>query len=149
LGRTYLYLRQYDAAIAELRARAVQQSAGIELVLSDAYHFKGANKEAAQHLELAFLAEGDQHSAEAVRHAFDQGGYHAVAEWLLRRDQDKARKGDVSPSVLPLDYARLERKDETLHFLEGAFQERSPEIPSCKRDRTTTSCTPTPAIRRW
>jgi len=33
--------------------------------------------------------------------------------------------------------------------LEGAFQERSPEIPSCKRDRTTTSCTPTPAIRRW
>ena len=33
------------------------------------------------------------------------------------------------PGVLPLDYARLKRKDETLHFLESAFQERSPEMP--------------------
>jgi len=27
-----------------------------------------------------------------------------------------------------MDYARLERKDDTLHFLEGAFQERNPEM---------------------
>ena len=129
LGRAYLYLRQYDAAINELIARAsVQKKGGIEFVLSDAYRFKGMNKEAAQHLELAFLAEDDQHSAEAVRRAFDQGGYRAVAEWLLRSDQEKARKEYVSPFIFALDYARLERKDDTLHFLEGAFQERSPEM---------------------
>jgi TolB-like protein/DNA-binding winged helix-turn-helix (wHTH) protein len=129
LGRAYLYLRQYDAAINELSARAaVQKVAGIEFILSDAYRFKGINKEAARHLELGFLAEDDQHSAEAVRRAFDQGGYRAVTEWLLRRDQDKARKEYVSPFFLALDYARLERKDDTLHFLEGAFQERSPEM---------------------
>jgi TolB-like protein/DNA-binding winged helix-turn-helix (wHTH) protein len=129
LGRAYLYLRQYDAAINELSARAaVQKVDGIEFILSDAYRFKGMNKEAARHLELGFLAEDDQHSAEAVRRAFDQGGYRAVAEWLLRRDQDKARKEYVSPFFLALDYARLERKDDTLHFLEGAFQERSPEM---------------------
>jgi TolB-like protein/DNA-binding winged helix-turn-helix (wHTH) protein len=128
-GRAYLYLRQYDAAINELSARAaVQKVEGIEFILSDAYRFKGMNKEAARHLELGFLAEDDQHSAEAVRRAFDQGGYRAVAEWLLRRDQDKARKEYVSPFFLALDYARLERKDDTLHFLEGAFQERSPEM---------------------
>jgi TolB-like protein/DNA-binding winged helix-turn-helix (wHTH) protein len=129
LGRAYLYLRQYDAAINELSARAaVQKVDGIEFILSDAYRFKGMNKEAARHLELGFLAEDDQHSAEAVRRAFDQGGYRAVAEWLLRRDQDKARQEYVSPFFLALDYARLERKDDTLHFLEGAFQERSPEM---------------------
>ena len=129
LGRAYLYLRQYDAAINELRARAsVQKKGGIEFVLSDAYRFKGMNKEAAQHLELAFLAQDDQHSAEAVRRAFDQGGYSAVAEWLLRRDQEKARKEYVSPFFFALDYARLERKDDTLHFLEGALQERSPDM---------------------
>jgi TolB-like protein/DNA-binding winged helix-turn-helix (wHTH) protein len=129
LGRAYLYLRQYDAAINELSARAaVQKVDGIEFILSDAYRFKGMNKEAARHLELGFLAEDDQHSAEAVRRAFDQGGYRAVAEWLLRRDQDKAREEYVSPFFLALDYARLERKDDTLHFLEGAFQERSPEM---------------------
>jgi len=129
LGRAYLYLRQYDAAINELSARAaVQKVDGIEFILSDAYRFKGMNKEAARHLELGFLAEDDQHSAEAVRRAFDQGGYRAVAEWLLRRDQDKAREEYVSPFFLALDYARLERKDDTLHFLESAFQERSPEM---------------------
>jgi len=129
LGRAYLYLRQYDAAINELSARAaVQKVDGIEFILSDAYRFKGMNKEAARHLELGFLAEDDQHSAEAVRRAFDQGGYRAVAEWLLRRDQDKAREEYVSPFFLALDYARLERKDDTLHFLEGAFEERSPEM---------------------
>jgi len=129
LGRDYLYLRQYDAAINELSARAaVQKVDGIEFILSDAYRFKGMNKEAARHLELGFLAEDDQHSAEAVRRAFDQGGYRAVAEWLLRRDQDKAREEYVSPFFLALDYARLERKDDTLHFLESAFQERSPEM---------------------
>jgi len=129
LGRAYLYLRQYDAAINELSARAaVQKVDGIEFILSDAYRFKGMNKEAARHLELGFLAEDDQHYAEAVRRAFDQGGYRAVAEWLLRRDQDKAREEYVSPFFLALDYARLERKDDTLHFLESAFQERSPEM---------------------
>ena len=129
LGRAYLYLRQYDAAINELSARAaVQKVDGIEFILSDAYRFKGMNKEAARHLELGFLAEDDQHSAKAVRRAFDQGGYRAVAEWLLRRDQDKAREEYVSPFFLALDYARLERKDDTLHFLEGAFEEGSPEM---------------------
>ena len=129
LGRAYLYLRQYDAAISELSARAaVQKVDGVEFMLSDAYRFKGMDKEAVQHLELGFLAENDQPSAEAARRAFDQGGYRAIAEWLLRRDQDKARSEYVSPYSFALDYARLERKDDTLHFLEGAFQERYPEM---------------------
>ena len=129
LGRAYLFLRQYDAAISELSARAaVQKVDGVEFMLSDAYRFKGMDKEAAQHLELGFLAENDQPSAEAARRAFDQGGYRAAAEWLLRRDQDKARSEYVSPYSFALDYARLERKDDTLHFLEGAFQERYPEM---------------------
>ena len=129
LGRAYLYLRQYDAAISELSARAaVQEGDGVEFMLSDAYRFKGMDKEAAQHLELGFLAENDQPSAEAARRAFDLGGYRAIAEWLLRRDQDQARSEYVSPYSFALDYARLERKDDTLHFLEGAFQERSTEM---------------------
>jgi TolB-like protein/DNA-binding winged helix-turn-helix (wHTH) protein len=129
LGRAYLYLRQYDAAISELSARAaVQKVDGVEFILSDAYRFKGMEKEAVQHLELGFLAENDQPSAEAARRAFDQGGYRAAAEWLLRRDQDRARSEYVSPYSFALDYARLERKDDTLHFLEGAFQERYPEM---------------------
>jgi TolB-like protein len=155
LGRAYLYLRQYDAAINELGARAaVQKVDAIEFILSDAYRFKGMNKEAAQHLELGFLAENDQRSTEAVRRAFDQGGYRAVAEWLLLRDQDKARKEYVSPFIFAQDYARLERNDDTLHSLEGAFQERSPEmvflqkIPGLRLPRQR-SALPGPGKKSW
>ena len=129
LGRAYLYLRQYDASINELSARAaVQKVDGIEFILSDAYRFKGMNKEAVQHLELGFLAENDQHAAEAVRRGFDQGGYRAVADWLLQRDQDKGPQEYISPFLLAVDYARLKRKDDTLRFLDGAFQEHSPDM---------------------
>ena len=55
LGRAYLYLRQYDAAISELSARAaVQKVDGVEFILSDAYRFKGMEKEAVQHSNLDF-----------------------------------------------------------------------------------------------
>jgi len=94
--------------------------------LSGAYHFKRADKEAVQHIELAFLAVGDKDFADAVLHEFDRGDCDAIAEWLLRRDQEKARKQYVSPLAMGFDYARLQRKEETLHALEGAFQERPP-----------------------
>jgi len=51
LGNAYLMLRQYDAAINELTAgAAVRHEFWTEYELSDAYHFRGADKEAAQHI---------------------------------------------------------------------------------------------------
>jgi TolB-like protein/DNA-binding winged helix-turn-helix (wHTH) protein len=128
LGNAYLCLRQYDAAINELNARAVQQNPLVQFDLSDAYRFAGNDQEAARHMELAYAQLGDQHSADALRQAAARGGFPAIAQWLLRQDRERVRAHYFSPYDLAIDYARLQRKDETLHALEAAVQERSPNL---------------------
>jgi TolB-like protein len=128
LGYVYLLLRQYDAAMNELRSRAEAQpqNGGVRFTLSDVYWFKGMGRESARELEEAFQVKGDKKSAAAVRHAFESGGNKAVAEWWVADTKSKVRKGYVSPWDLALAYARLGRKDEALSALEGAYSEHSP-----------------------
>jgi hypothetical protein len=42
----------------------------------------------------------DKKSAEAVRHAFEQGGDRALSEWVLSHELDRARTKYVSPVSL-------------------------------------------------
>jgi TolB-like protein/DNA-binding winged helix-turn-helix (wHTH) protein len=130
LGGAYIHLRQYDAAINELGARAeIQpQDPTVQFFLSEAYRFKGIKNEAALHAEQSFLAAGDNKSAAAVRHAFERGGIPAMDQWFLSQDLDQARKNYVSPFTLAYDYAHLERKEETLRDLEDSYRERSPKL---------------------
>ena len=130
LGDAYVHHRQYDAAINELRARAeVQpQDPWVQFTLSDVYRFKGMKNEAALHAKQSFLAWGDTKSAAAVRRAFERGGVPAMDQWLLSQDLDQARKKYVSPFTLAYDYARLERKEDTLRALEDSYRERSPSL---------------------
>jgi TolB-like protein/DNA-binding winged helix-turn-helix (wHTH) protein len=127
LGLAYIHLHQYQAAVTELGARMQSQTkdSGFQFLLAEALHFNGMPKESNQHLEQMFLAAGDEQSAEAVRHAFEQGADRAVNEWLLSHDFERARKTYVSPMDLAFDYARLERKEETLHNLDAAVRERA------------------------
>ena len=128
LGAAYIYMRQYDGAIEELQARASShlQDFWLQEELARAYWFKGNKTEWAMHLEQGFRIVNDKKSADAIQHAFDKGGAMAVAQWTLDVDLNKARTKYVSPMNLAFDYAQLGRKEETLHCLEGAIQERSP-----------------------
>jgi tetratricopeptide (TPR) repeat protein len=128
LGFAYIHLRQYDAAVNELRLRAEAkpQDALIRLMLSDAYSQKGMGKESARELEEVLLLDGDKESAATIRQAFASGGARAVAEWRLENTKAETRKGYVSPLRLAYRYARLGRKEEALRFLEDAYRERSP-----------------------
>ena len=130
LGYVYLLLRQYDAAVNDLRSRAEAQpqDSGVRYVLSEAYWFKGMKKESAAELEKAFVVDGDKKSATAVRRAFEAGGDKAVAEWWLADTKSKARNGYVSPFDLARVYASLGRKEETLRFLQESYRDRSPDL---------------------
>jgi len=130
LGYVYFLLRQYDAAMNELRSRveAQPQNAGVRVTLSDVYWCKGMGRESARELEEAFQIKGDKKSAAAVRHAFESGGKQAVAEWGVADIKSIRRKGDVSPWELAQAYARLGRKEDALKYLEDAYRERSPGL---------------------
>ena len=99
LGFTYYRLRQFDAAITELRLRAAAnpQDGSTHFILSDVYWLKGMFKEAVQEVEQGFLIAADRASADAVTHAFQRGGSRAVAEWRWQNTKRAAHQGYASP----------------------------------------------------
>ncbi len=128
LGSAYIYMRQFDAAVDELRARedSYSQNYWLKMELARAYRLKGIQKEWVAQLEQAYVIIGDNASADAIEHAFSTGGEKAVAQWNLNRDLKKARTQYLSPYNLAYDYSMLGQKEETFRALEDAYRERSP-----------------------
>jgi TolB-like protein/DNA-binding winged helix-turn-helix (wHTH) protein len=130
LGRLYIYLRQYDAAVNDLRARVeVQpQEDGVHFYLSEAYWLKGMWKESEEELETGNRVGGDPKLAEAEHQAFEKNGEKGAEEFGVSVIKARARKQYVSPCDIAFAYAFLGDKEETLKFLEAAYQERSPGL---------------------
>ncbi len=83
-------------------------------------------KESFQEDETSLKLRGDRKSALALHQAYQRGGYRATLQWQLDDLQNRSRVGDASPLHFVAVYARLKRKDETLGYLERAYQEREP-----------------------
>lgn len=130
MGRMFMRMRQFDAALndARLRVAAQPEISSLRNLLSDAYWYKGMEKEAVQELEEQQLLDGDKATAAAIRRAFHQGGYKAVMELQVSRMKQRARKRYVSPLFFAYVYGRLGLREETIHFLEEAFKEPSPRL---------------------
>lgn len=75
MGRMFMRMRQFDAALndARLRVAAQPEISSLRDLLSNAYWYKGMEKEAAQELEEQQLLDGDKATAAAVRRTFHQG----------------------------------------------------------------------------
>jgi predicted Zn-dependent protease len=130
LGTAYTHRRQYDAAIAELRARASSHMRNFELQvdLARAFWLNGMQRDAVEQMEQGYLIIGDKTSADGISRAYSAGGDEGAAKWTLNRDQQKARSRYVSPYMLAIDYARAGQKEEAVKQLEMAVKERSPSL---------------------
>ena len=130
LGLAYYHLRQFDAAISELRVReeAEPNDVTTHAILSEAYRFSGLEENAASELEQTYLLRGDKESGAAIRRAFEEGGYKSVAEWQLAHQKARARNRYFSPFWLALETGRAQHKEETLQLLEDAYREHSPRL---------------------
>jgi TolB-like protein/DNA-binding winged helix-turn-helix (wHTH) protein/Tfp pilus assembly protein PilF len=132
LGRCYIHLRRFDDAIKELRLLAESQSnnSWVRYQLSQAYWLKGMYKESEQELESALRVGRDPEMADKYHRAFVRGGEKAAALVGVNELKAKARKQYVSPWEMAFESALLgdDGKEETLKFLETAYQERSPWI---------------------
>jgi TolB-like protein/DNA-binding winged helix-turn-helix (wHTH) protein/Flp pilus assembly protein TadD len=130
MGYMLLIMRRYDAAVNELRTRLETLPADPRLhrVLAEAYWHKGMKQDAAQELEKAALLENDKSAEAAIRKAFESGGYEGIIRLQLSILNRRAAKEYVSPLQVADLYAQLSLKEETLHFLEEAYKERSPRL---------------------
>jgi tetratricopeptide (TPR) repeat protein len=128
LTMALIHARRFDAAVHEgrLRAEARPDNSSTHEFLSDAYWYMGMDKEAAQEMETAFQVGGEKESAIGVHNAYARGGFKAVLEWQLDDLKKNTSKNSTSPIALASVYAALRRRDETLHWLEQAYQGREP-----------------------
>jgi TolB-like protein/DNA-binding winged helix-turn-helix (wHTH) protein len=128
MAMALIHARKFDAAINEARLRSEAQPNNAQLhdMLRSAYMHKGMEKEAAEQWEAELQLSGDKEGALAVHKAFTQGGLKAVHEWELSGLKKQARKGYVAQLDFAAVYAHLRRKEEALHYLELAYQEREP-----------------------
>ncbi len=130
LGRCYIQLRQFDAAISEFRmqsaARPGDSSAHEGLAL--AYRLKGMAKESQQELEKRFELQHNQEGLAAARRAYAQGGSKAVAQWIATAVEAIAHEEYVSPWDIAQNVAYTRDKDKTLKYLEAAYREHSPGL---------------------
>jgi len=62
------------------------------------------------------------------------GGFRAVLERNLSDVQRTATRKYVSPIEFAFCYARLRRKDETIRYLERAYQEQTPFLVHLPHD---------------
>lgn len=123
-----LQARRFDAALKEarLRSEAHPDDAELHSFIASAYWHKGMEKESAQEWETWLRLSGEPDHALALRNAFERGGMKAVFEWELNDAKKKALTKYVPPSDLAILAAGLKRKEETLRYLEKAYEERDP-----------------------
>ena len=139
MGLAYLFARQYDAAINDLRQRyeTLPDDVSLHWILCEAYRRKGALKDAAQEWEKAMLLVGDNAegiSAATIRHAYERGGYQAVLLEQVSYLKQKSAAKYVSPVEFALQYAQLGRREQTLALLEEGYRQRSPLLLGVQND---------------
>ena len=130
LGYALLRARRFDDAVHELRLRSEAQpnDALLHGMLSEAYFDKGMEKEAEQESEQSMRLNDAQQLADEQHRIYMRGGFQAVLEWKLNRYKQSAAKRYISPIEFAEVYARLNRKQETLHYLELAYEQHAPFI---------------------
>jgi len=136
LALALLYSHQFDAALQEALARSEVQhnDATLVWIAGDIYTYKGMQAEGVQEWERALLLWGDKKHAAEMQRVFRRGGFRAVLEWNLSDVQRTATTKYVSPMEFAFCYARLGRKDETIRYLERAYQERTPFLVHLPHD---------------
>jgi TolB-like protein/DNA-binding winged helix-turn-helix (wHTH) protein len=136
LALALLYAHQFDEALRESLARSQVLSSDATLVwiAGDIYTYKGMEAEGVKDWERALLLWGDNKGADTMQQAFQRGGFHAVLEWRLSEIQRASKKRYVAPIEFAFCYARLGRKDETIRYLDRAYQERTPFLVHLPHD---------------
>jgi TolB-like protein/DNA-binding winged helix-turn-helix (wHTH) protein len=130
LGMFYTDMRQYDAAIGELRLQHVARpnDDGVVMYLSKAYWMKGMYKESQEELEEGLQLEGKPEAAAAAHQAWIRGGEKAVEQWGAENIKARARQGYVYGFSMASTIAFTGDKEQTLKYLEQAYREHAPDM---------------------
>jgi tetratricopeptide (TPR) repeat protein len=103
-------------------------------MLSQAYFYKGMEKEAEEENERALQLAGEKDLLAEHVQVYQRGGYRAVIGWRVDVLKRRAAKQYVSPMNFASTYGQLGRKEETIRYLEESYRERSPDLVFVQND---------------
>jgi len=130
LGMFYTAIRQYDAAINELRLQhaARPNDGDVVMNLSKAYWMKGMYKESQEEFEEGLRLGGKPEAAAAAHLAWIRGGEKAVEQWGAENLKARARQEYVYALSMAGTIAFTGDKEQTLKYLEQAYREHDPDM---------------------
>jgi TolB-like protein/Tfp pilus assembly protein PilF len=136
VGRQLYFARQYEAAIQQLKktldmdATFVPAQNGIE----DAYVQSGMYQEAVGEQQRVLAVSGNPDFAAAVGESYRRSGYAGVLQFILGGLQEESKRGYTPPYNIAQIYARLGDRDQSLAWLERAYNDRDSKLTYLKVD---------------
>jgi eukaryotic-like serine/threonine-protein kinase len=127
---------KYDEAIAQYQKTLALDAnfAGAHYDLAAVYDRKGMYKEAITEWQKAMTGYGDTHTAALLADAYARAGYKGALQAWIDDLKKQASHQYVSPFAVAELYALLGEKDQTLEWLEKAYQDRSVDLVDVKVD---------------
>jgi tetratricopeptide (TPR) repeat protein len=126
LGATYIFARQYDTAIEQLRKTLeIDQSFYYaHWRLGEALELKGSFQEAIAEYEKARSLNDDPQVLALLAHVYAASGQREQALRSLDQMRETSRQRYVSAYSFALAYVGLGDKDQAFQWLEQAYQNR-------------------------
>jgi tetratricopeptide (TPR) repeat protein len=136
VGTTYIYARQYDNAIEQLR-KTIEMDPSFYYArwrLGVAYELKGSLNEAMTEYQNARALNDDPYVLALMGHAYAASGKRDEASRTLDQLKEIAKHRYVPAYAFALLHARLGEKDQAFQWLERSYQDRAFDIPYLKVD---------------
>jgi TolB-like protein/DNA-binding winged helix-turn-helix (wHTH) protein len=127
LASLYVYTRQFDATLAEIRLRLEPNPNNPDLLAleMDTLRRVGNYKESVDAWAKWHILMGKPQSAVDLRRAYERGGVRGFVRWQLGQRLLQAKSHYVSPVELANYYAQLGDKERTLALLEEGYRQRA------------------------
>jgi serine/threonine protein kinase/Flp pilus assembly protein TadD len=127
IARTFYYARQYDRTIENCR-KAIELNPKFYVahyLLGFAYAKKGMSQEAIAEFQVVKTLGGDNPLlTSALGYGYAQAGKRGEAMGLLDQLKREAKHKYISPTNMALIYEGLGEREQTLDWLERAYEER-------------------------
>ncbi len=126
-----MYARRYDDAIEHLREtlRTAPTDPMTLSALKSAYHLKGMYEEALEIWKTSFAAKGDREAAEALARGYAEAGYSGALSRVAEMMIERSRTTFVTPWQIGTLYTRAGKNDESLEWLEKAYEAHDSNMP--------------------
>ena len=135
IGMALFRERRFDDAIQAYRSELqIEPDSDLHSQLAQAYYFKGMLKESIQEYEKSLTVSNDPDAAAMLESIYESAGYNAALEWRLDQLKRSAKKQYVSPVLFAELSAALGRRNDAIHYLEEAFDERTARLVWLKQD---------------